>query len=80
MSNRGGGVILFVTSGETTRPSPQNSIYAAAKAALNHLVMSMAVELGPKCIRANAMAPGTTRTAAVRRARRAGSSRHLPGE
>ena len=27
-----GGVILFVSSGETTRPSPLNSIYAAAKA------------------------------------------------
>lgn len=60
-----GGVILFVTSGETTRPSPYNSIYAAAKAAINHLVTSMAVELGPSGIRVNAMAPGTTRTETV---------------
>lgn len=60
-----GGVILFVTSGETTRPSPYNSIYAAAKAAINHLVTSMAVELGPEGIRVNAMAPGTTRTETV---------------
>ncbi len=57
-----GGVILFVTSGETTRPSPYNSIYAAAKAAVNHLVTSMAVELGPEGIRVLAMAPGTTLT------------------
>ena len=42
-----GGVILFVSSGETTRPSPRNGAYAAAKAAINHLVTSMAVELGP---------------------------------
>ena len=42
-----GGVILFVSSGETTRPAPFTSIYAAAKAGLNHLVTSMAVELGP---------------------------------
>src|SRR2546423_232169 len=30
-----GGVILFVSSGETTRPSPYNAAYAAAKAAIN---------------------------------------------
>ncbi len=60
-----GGVILFVTSGETTRPSPYNSIYAAAKAALNHLVTSMAVELGPSGIRVLAIAPGTTLTESV---------------
>ncbi|MEM9468144.1 MAG: SDR family oxidoreductase, partial [Actinomycetota bacterium] len=63
--NRTGGVILFVSSGETTRPAPFTSIYAAAKAALNHLVTSMAVELGPSGIRVLAMAPGTTRTEMV---------------
>ena len=65
MLGGGGGVILFVTSGETTRPSPYNSIYASAKAAINHLVTSMAVELGPEGIRVNAMAPGTTLTETV---------------
>ena len=60
-----GGVILFVSSGETTRPAPFTSIYAAAKAGLNHLVTSMAVELGPLGIRVLAMAPGTTRTEMV---------------
>ncbi len=65
MQASGGGVILFVTSGETTRPSPYNSIYAAAKAAINHLVTSMAVELGPDGIRVLAMAPGTTLTESV---------------
>ena len=43
MAAADGGVILFVTSGETTRPSPYNSIYAAAKSAVNHLVTSLAV-------------------------------------
>ena len=47
MSKNGGGAIIFVSSGETTRPSPYNSAYAASKAAVNHLVTSMAVELGP---------------------------------
>ena len=60
-----GGVIVFVSSGETTRPAPFTSIYAAAKAGLNHLVTSMAVELGPSGIRVLAMAPGTTRTEMV---------------
>ena len=59
------GCILFVTSGETTRPAPYNGVYAAAKAALNHLVTTMAVELGPEGIRVNAMAPGTTLTETV---------------
>jgi 7-alpha-hydroxysteroid dehydrogenase len=63
-----GGVILFVSSGETTRPSPLNSIYAASKAAVNHLVTSMAVELGPDGIRVLAIAPGTTLTETVRAA------------
>jgi NAD(P)-dependent dehydrogenase (short-subunit alcohol dehydrogenase family) len=58
----GGGVIINVSSGETTRPSPYNSAYAAAKAAINHLTQSMAVELGPQGIRVLAVAPGTTLT------------------
>ena len=57
-----GGVLLFVSSGETTRPSQFNSIYAAAKAGINHLVTSLAVELGPDGIRVLAIAPGTTLT------------------
>jgi NAD(P)-dependent dehydrogenase (short-subunit alcohol dehydrogenase family) len=63
-----GGVILFVSSGETTRPSPFNSVYAASKAAINHLVTSLAVELGPSGVRALAIAPGTTLTENVRAA------------
>ena len=65
MVKNGGGVIMFVTSGETTRPSPYNSAYAASKAAINHLVSSMAVELGPSGIRVVAIAPGTTLTETV---------------
>ncbi len=60
-----GGTLLFVSSGETTRPSPTNAIYAAAKAALNHLVTSLAVELGPAGVRVFAIAPGTTATEQV---------------
>ena len=65
MSKNGGGVIIFISSGETTRPSPYNSAYAASKAAINHLVTSMAVELGPTGIRVLGIAPGTTLTETV---------------
>jgi NAD(P)-dependent dehydrogenase (short-subunit alcohol dehydrogenase family) len=63
-----GGVIVFVSSGETTRPSPLNSSYAASKAAINHLVTSMAMELGADGIRVLAIAPGTTLTETIRAA------------
>lgn len=62
-----GGVILNVTSGETTRPAIRLAPYGAAKAAINHLTQTMAVELGPEGIRVNAIAPGTTLTEQVRK-------------
>jgi 3-oxoacyl-[acyl-carrier protein] reductase len=61
-----GGVILNVSSGETTRPSPFMAFYGASKAGINHLTQSMAVELGPLGIRVNAIAPGTTATEKIR--------------
>jgi len=61
-----GGVILNVSSGETTRPAPFMAAYGAAKAAINHLTQTMAVELGPNGIRVVAIAPGTTLTEKVR--------------
>ena len=63
-----GGVILNVSSGESLRPAPTLAPYGAAKAAINHLTQTLAVELGPHGIRVNAMAPGTTLTDTVRAA------------
>ena len=63
-----GGVIINVSSGESTRPSPYMAAYAASKAAINHLTQSLAVELGPSGIRVVAIAPGTTLTETVREA------------
>jgi NAD(P)-dependent dehydrogenase (short-subunit alcohol dehydrogenase family) len=61
-----GGVILNVSSGESTRPALRLAAYGAAKAAINHLTQTLAVELGAFGIRVNAVAPGTTLTETVR--------------
>ena len=62
------GVIVNVSSGETTRPALRLAPYGAAKAAINHLTETLAVELAPHGIRVMAVAPGTTLTPVVRAA------------
>ena len=59
------GVIVNVTSGETTRPALRMAHYGAAKAAINHLTETLAVELAPRGVRVVAVAPGTTLTPVV---------------
>jgi NAD(P)-dependent dehydrogenase (short-subunit alcohol dehydrogenase family) len=68
MADAGEGVIINVSSGETTRPAIDLAAYGAAKAAVNHLTTTLAAELGPLGIRVNAVAPGTTLTPTVRAA------------
>ncbi|GMU79951.1 MAG: short-chain alcohol dehydrogenase-like protein [Acidimicrobiia bacterium] len=60
------GVIVNVSSGEATRPSLNMAPYGAAKAAIDHLTTTLAVELGAHGIRVVAVAPGTTLTPIVR--------------
>ena len=62
------GVIVNVSSGESTRPSVTMPTYGAAKAAINHLTATLAVDLAPHGIRVLAVAPGTTLTPVVRAA------------
>ena len=57
-----GGVILNISSSLTESPTPNASVYAASKAALESLTTFLAAELGPKNIRVNAVSPGVTRT------------------
>jgi NAD(P)-dependent dehydrogenase (short-subunit alcohol dehydrogenase family) len=58
MIRGGGGAIVNVSSISAFRPSLDLVHYSAAKAALEMLTRSSAVELGPKGIRVNAVAPG----------------------
>jgi len=59
-----GGSIVAVSSMSGASASTRHGAYGVAKAGLNNLVMTLAVEYGPRGIRANAVAPGTIDTPA----------------
>jgi NAD(P)-dependent dehydrogenase (short-subunit alcohol dehydrogenase family) len=54
----GGGAIVNVSSIQGFRPAPELAHYSAAKAGLELLTRSAAVELGGAGVRVNAVAPG----------------------
>jgi NAD(P)-dependent dehydrogenase (short-subunit alcohol dehydrogenase family) len=60
-SQPGGGAIVMVSSVSGCRPSPGTAAYGAAKAGLDSLTGSLAVEWAPK-VRVNALAVGPVRT------------------
>ena len=57
-----GGRIVNVSSSLVYRPRAGLSVYAASKAAVGALTHALAVELGPRNITVNAVAPALTRT------------------
>ncbi|MEW2433579.1 SDR family oxidoreductase [Streptomyces caniferus] len=56
-----GGSVIMIGSVSGTRPSPGTAAYGAAKAGLDHLARSMAVEWAPR-VRVNTLVLGMVRT------------------
>lgn len=63
MCARGGGSIVNIASIAGLRPQLHSLLYSMTKAALIMMTKSYALELGPKGVRVNAIAPGLIQTA-----------------
>ncbi|HLK66028.1 MAG TPA: glucose 1-dehydrogenase [Bryobacteraceae bacterium] len=61
-----GGSIINISSVASVSPTPASGIYAATKAAVNTLTTVLAMELGARKIRVNAIAPGPVDTDGTR--------------
>ena len=59
MAAKGSGTMVFIASVSGLTAAPMHAAYGAAKAGLMAWVQTLAIELGPHGIRANAVAPGT---------------------
>lgn len=66
MEKAGGGSILAVTSMAAENKNKRMASYGSSKAATSHLVRNIAFDLGPMGIRVNGVAPGATRTDALK--------------
>lgn len=75
MIRAGGGSLVFNSSIHSLATIPRYAAYATAKAGLNALVRSIALECGRDGIRANAVAPG-----AIMGQRQIAGLREMPGE
>ena len=62
MMSRRCGVIVNISSVAATRPGRGQSNYAASKGAVEAFTKALAVELAPRSIRVNAVAPGVVET------------------
>lgn len=71
LARAGGGPMLLVASTLGLKPAKLTAAYAASKAALISAARSLALELAPRAIRVNAIAPGVVDTDMVRVARTA---------
>ena len=66
MEKAGGGAILAITSMSAENKNKRMAAYASSKAATSHLVRNIAFDLGPGGTRVNGIAPGATRTDALK--------------
>jgi len=62
MCQRGSGSIINISSISGIRPQFEGLLYSMTKAALIMMTQSYALELGPKGVRVNAIAPGLIQT------------------
>lgn len=62
MAQRGGGSVILMASIAALRGNKAIGLYRLTKAALAQLARNLAVEWGPRGVRANAIAPGLIRT------------------
>ncbi len=75
MAERGGGVIINVSSGWGLVGGPKAAAYCAAKGAVVQLTRAMAIDHGHQKIRVNCLCPGDTDTQLLKEeARQLGSS------
>ena len=72
-----GGCIVNISSINASKPVPRGSVYSATKAAVEAVTKSLAIELGPRRIRVNAVAPGATDTAMLRGVLPAGAEQEI---
>ena len=63
MCDRGSGSIINIASMSGLRPQVHSLLYSMTKAALIMMTQSYALELGPRGVRVNAIAPGLIQTA-----------------
>lgn len=62
MARRGDGVVILTSSLSGLRGNGKIGVYALSKAAIAQLARNIAVEFGPRNVRANAISPGLIQT------------------
>jgi len=67
-SMNGSGSIINVSSVASLTPVPSGSLYSGTKGAVDVITRSLALELGPRNIRVNSLAPGLVETEGTRAA------------
>ncbi|MBS0452696.1 MAG: SDR family oxidoreductase [Proteobacteria bacterium] len=66
MASRGSGCVILMASIAALRGNRAIGLYGLTKAALSQMARNLAVEWGPRGVRANAIAPGLIRTPLAR--------------